>query len=416
MLRRTRTMNQSSNAASAVVITLLSSSPALSRRAQTALQSLLKVEPVSIASIKDGDALDRIMPALFRSTWDSVVSREVASGTILHFLSIKGSVENRDKEQLSVLSLVEHDGSSSSSVEESIQLSRNLIAEQISHQEGRSLFAPSSKMRIAMKHSLLGQPLTTNDLLGFGGGLPLLKPLVGASLEAPASAPVLASKKSNNEPTIRFKELCIPYFDDASYPDGSTLLSTLSASLYRPAVGLYQFHRNENHNGIAVRPLPSAKEDRMLPFPSLVFYKSNDGDGDKSSNSDTTGKDDDGCRTAKIGFSSSRTGQYMVSHPDLPGLDIRLSDKETFSSHFAEAQQALLAGSLLELQSNNVLLEGGKSGSNESRSDSMNGLGDCWVEFRANMKQPSGFINKRSANSSSSSQLRVAKVPDIPYE
>eukprot|EP00551_Chaetoceros_affinis_P019011 CAMPEP_0203734518 /NCGR_PEP_ID=MMETSP0092-20131115/30126_1 /ASSEMBLY_ACC=CAM_ASM_001090 /TAXON_ID=426623 /ORGANISM="Chaetoceros affinis, Strain CCMP159" /LENGTH=107 /DNA_ID=CAMNT_0050618789 /DNA_START=1 /DNA_END=321 /DNA_ORIENTATION=+ len=39
----------------------------------------------------------------------------------------------------------------------------------------------------------------------------------------------------------------------------------------------------------------------------------------------------------------------------------------------------------------------GESGSNkkiETRLDTMNGLGDCWVEFRANMKQPSGFFKK----------------------
>lgn len=413
-------MNQSSSAAaSTVVITLLSSSPALSRRAQTALQSLLKVEPVSFTadSIKDGDALDGIIPFRSNSTsWDSVVSREAASGTILHFLSINGSVENRDKEQLSVLSLVEQEAGvgSSSSVDESIQFSRNLLAEQINNRAGQSFFSPSSTTKIAMKHSLLGQSVTTNDLLGFGGGLPLLKPLAGASLEA-ASSPEVTTKKNKNEPTIRFKELCIPHFDDASYPDGSTLLSTLSESLHRPAVGLYQFRCNENHKGIAVRPLPSAKEDRMLPFPSLVFYKSNDDESNSTDDGNAASKPDDGCRTAKIGFSSSKTGQYMVSHPDLPGLDIRLTDTEDFSSHFAEAQQALLAGSLSELQSNNVLLEGGGD-NNESRSDSMNGLGDCWVEFRANMKQPSGFFNKRSANSSSSSQPKVAKAPDIPYE
>eukprot|EP00558_Chaetoceros_sp_UNC1202_P001977 CAMPEP_0197258448 /NCGR_PEP_ID=MMETSP1429-20130617/82104_1 /TAXON_ID=49237 /ORGANISM="Chaetoceros sp., Strain UNC1202" /LENGTH=61 /DNA_ID=CAMNT_0042722557 /DNA_START=38 /DNA_END=223 /DNA_ORIENTATION=+ len=61
----------------------------------------------------------------------------------------------------------------------------------------------------------------------------------------------------------------------------------------------------------------------------------------------------------------------------------------------------------------------------------MNGLGDCWVEFRANVKRPLGFMKKRlNANMSmNNSQMnsrvrsgnddriqRVAKAPNLPYE
>ena len=52
----------------------------------------------------------------------------------------------------------------------------------------------------------------------------------------------------------------------------------------------------------------------------------------------------------------------------------------------------------------------------------MNGLGDCWVEFRANMKQPLGFVRKalKSAHSGTSTgklaPKRIVKAPNIPYE
>lgn len=412
MLRRTQINFQRSNA---VVVTLLSSSPALSRRAQAALQSVLGIEPVAGNSKNnnDDDKLNALFQTpLFRNTqWDSVASKD-PSGTILHFLSVAGSDENRENEQLSVLSLVEqhqHDDSTT------IQASRNLLAEKM--KESGSSFAPSSMMKITMKRSL-GKPLNSCDVLGYGGGLPLLK--TSSPQKEAATTTTLESAPSKEDGIPRFKEICLPYFDDASYPDGRTLLSTLSESLHRPAVGLYQFR-----DTLAVRPLPSAKEDRVLPQPSFVFYKSDiahdaltfTGKGKE----DTTGmvsyvknnsNIDNGVRTAKIGFSSSFRGQYMVSHPDLPGLDIRLTDTDTFSSHFPEAQQALLAGSLAELQSNNVLSDGVDGKAN--RSDAMNGLGDCWVEFRANMKQPSGFIKHRRTDAAK--PPRVAKIPDLPYE
>mmetsp|Transcript_10026 Transcript_10026/g.16647 ORF Transcript_10026/g.16647 Transcript_10026/m.16647 type:complete len:429 (+) Transcript_10026:171-1457(+) len=428
MLRRTRMLNNN------VVVTLLSSSPALSRRAQAALQSILHVEPVVARSNND---IDDDLNALFQTTapllnnktrWESLVSNDPVSGTIVHFLSVEGSVENREKEDLSVLSLVQEarHNNNCSSIATSIQKSRTILAEHMSSTAmSGSSFAPSSMMRIATKR-LVGRPLTTFDLLGFGGGLPLIQVEQQEEEEATVNDDATTSNIAADEPlqeprTRFFKELCIPHFDDASYPsDGRTLLSTLSessSSLDRPAVGLYQF------GGLAVRPLPSAKEDRVLPHPSLVFYNDNNIHSDTAASSDDNDDDNttvvsniNGCRTAKIGFSSSRKGQYMLSHPDLPGLDLRLTDTETFSSHFPEAQQALLAGSLPDLQSDDVLLKGGRTSNDKSSSssDAMNGLGDCWVEFRANMKQPSGFLKKR--NKTSSSAPRVAKVPDIPYE
>jgi hypothetical protein len=103
----------------------------------------------------------------------------------------------------------------------------------------------------------------------------------------------------------------------------------------------------------------------------------------------------------------------MVAHPDLPGLDFRLTDSLEYSSSFAEAQDALLAGSLLELQSENVLLEGGDGRRELMKPDAKDGEGDCWVEFRANVKRPLEYMKR---NSKTLNAAKVAKVPDIPYQ
>ena len=130
---------------------------------------------------------------------------------------------------------------------------------------------------------------------------------------------------------------------------------------------------------------------------------------------------------AKVGFSGCGTGgQYMIRNSLLDGLDIRLCDATELSSSFAEAQEALLAASLDELQSVNVMNEGSNDGRNKSKdsatsqeggSDAMNGLGDCWVEFRANVKKPGGFFGQKGGIAGGSRRKpEVAKAPDIPYE
>lgn len=99
----------------------------------------------------------------------------------------------------------------------------------------------------------------------------------------------------------------------------------------------------------------------------------------------------------------------MVLHRDLPGLNVRLSDSREFFSCFSEAQDALLAASIDELQSENVL--GSRS---QRRLGSRNAADDCWMEFRAYLKQPSGFFNHNP--NKRKGKVRVAKAPDLPYE
>jgi hypothetical protein len=202
------------------------------------------------------------------------------------------------------------------------------------------------------------------------------------------------------------KEVAIPFYDDCFYPNGQSLLSVLgSSTLIRPTVGLYQWP----DNGIAIRPLPSAEEDRTISVPSLVFFN-------KDLDTVAAQVSAVGAVSAKIGYNGlAESGQLMVSHPMLYGLDIRVTDCVEFASAFPEAQEALLASSLGELQNTNVLVKGGKENDVATRStvDTRENQGDCWVEFRANMKRPSGFIKRSTTRKS---KVRTAKAPDLPFE
>lgn len=378
-MRCTRTTN-------APVVTLLSSSTALSFRAQDALRSLFGVVPLPNVAVRKDDSLDALFSKLpFRKRWDSVASECGVSGSIIHFLSIQGSSENRDSETLSMLSIA---GTSEGSPEDRVGSSRALLADQISGQV----------TRVTLKHSV-GRLLSVQDVLGIGGGLPLLHQI---DLLRSPNRPCNANDSAPFD-IIGFREVALPHFDDATYSDGRSLLSTLSDStLKRVAVGLYLVQ-----DCLALRPLPAALEDRVLPAPSLVF---------------SCRKLDDppvlkGARIGRIGFSGTTRkqsqGQLMVAHPDLPGLDFRLTDSLEYSSSFAEAQDALLAGSLLELQSENVLLEGGDGRRELMKPDAKDGEGDCWVEFRANVKRPLEYMKR---NSKTLNAAKVAKVPDIPYQ
>lgn len=371
------------------MITLLSSSPSLSRRAQNAMKGIFSLQSEELGDGPQNDELDSRLKTpvpMFRKYFDSAASRCPNSGTIIHLLAVanlNGEGTTKKEESLQLLSI--SSGNDTDAIAELVGKSRALIASRVT--------SFSTATTLTLKHSS-GQKILPSDLLGFGGGLPLL------DFEGGESSDVSAEKTF-------LREVAIPFFYDSAYEDGSTIQSKLSKALKRPVVGLYQLH-----NGLALRPLPAAKEDRHLPGPSMVFQCENIEEA----------KDAilrNGAKCAKIGFSgTSKMGQLIALHPDLPGLDLRLDDSPQLSSSFSEAQDALLAGSLDELQNANVLLEGGK-GTEESKgkTDTMNGLGDCWVEFRANMKAPSGYIQRNSNVAVSKSKgNKVAKLPDLPYE
>ena len=93
-------------------------------------------------------------------------------------------------------------------------------------------------------------------------------------------------------------------------------------------------------------------------------------------------------------------------------VDIRLCPATKPSSMFAEAQESLLASSLSELQSKHVLTHHSAkdTAAADREADPKTNNMDCWVEFRANIRNPKGFLPRQSASP------RTAKAPDLPYE
>lgn len=360
------------------VVTLLSPSSVASKKAQDLLHALVGLEPVSF-SVPSDDNLN----AAFRSSlpgfsreWHSSASVCPSSGTFVHFCS----VDDNDKSgPLSLIGLTDAKGTA----QESIQSFRDLLA---SHVQNRST-------AITLKGSLLGNGISPTSLLKSisSGGLPLV--------ELPSED---ADTYSNSTPeddvnNSQLKEIVVPYFDNATFNDGSTFLSRISeASLARPTVGVYKWANSAAH----IRPLPTAAEDQRLPPPSLIFQSSN--------LDDVLKKTELGLKVAKIGFTGNKIGQLMMLHPDLEGLDVRYCSQDTVSSAFSEAQESLLAASLEELQSTNALLAGGEQGKDDERV----GQADCWVEVRANLKRPAGYFQRKGGQS----KPRIAKIPDIPYE
>lgn len=362
----------------APVVTLLSPSAVASQKAQALLHSLVGLEPVHFSV-----PLDDYLNSAFRSSlpgfsreWKSSASVCPSSGSLIHFCSI----EDADKSgPFSMIGLTDSKGTAQKSV-----------------QNFRDLFASSVQDRsaaIKLRGSLPGNGISPMSLLKSisSGGLPLLQlPLAGKDTFSDTT-------HEDNASGSRLKEIVVPYFDNATFKDGSTFQYRISeASLTRPTVGVYQWTNSTTH----VRPLPTAAEDQRLPPPSFIFQSSNLDDIFEKTNL--------GLKVAKIGYSGNKIGQLMMLHPDLEGIDIRYCSQDAVSSAFCEAQESLLAASLEELQSANALLAGGEQGQDDKRL----GNADCWVEVRANLKSPSGYWQRKG----SQSKPRIAKIPDIPYE
>ena len=205
--------------------------------------------------------------------------------------------------------------------------------------------------------------------------------LLGRNTETLISFKTISEKK-NTESRGCFlpntlKEIALPTYSLAS--NGSNILERLGRSnLHRPVSGLYQYP-----SGLCVRPLPAAAADRRLSSPSLVF---------QCESLERRARYLDECASftiSRVGQTGARVGQLIVQHRDFVGFDVRLCESTSYSSMFAEAQESLMAGSLPELQSKHVL--DGVQGTDDPNTDRM----DCWVEFRANMKNPGGFLPPR---------------------
>lgn len=385
------------------VVSLFTASPAASRAAQELLRDAFSIEP-TIISDERGDELDQLLQIPMMSRyWDSVASKCPSTGTILHFLSLSSStasaaddtkVNQANGHHVSLISIIDSKDSGNHYDASAVQQSRQFLASHIGEGDRIRFTKP---FRLILDHTL-GRQISASDITGLRGGLPLL--------QLPTSNEKTYPIQSTPKLQAGLKEIAIPFYDDCVYPNGQSLLSALgSSSLNRPTVGLYQWPGN----GVVLRPLPSAQEDRTLPAPSLVFYTEN--------LTETAEKMTAlGALIGKIGYNGlGNSGQLMTSHPALLGLDIRMTDRAEYTSAFPEAQEALLASSLDELQNVNVFLQGGKDDiTTRSKVDGRDNQGDCWVEFRANLKQPSGFVKR--ATGKSKAKLKVAKAPDLPFE
>lgn len=345
------------------------------------------------------DALDSAYKPFLSQGFNSVCCFDKESGTIIHLLSVSND-SDADQCDLSLLSITDS-GNDNDDAATCVQEARDEIFRHIDK-------SPQNAMKLvalkAFKQSISPQNLTSLEL-----------PLLVLSTNKISIDNANIAKRTSSS---KLRELAIPFNHESTYADGSSLLQKLSQSnLTRPKTGLYQI----GNGGLVIRPLPSATSDLTLPSPSFIFKC------DSLKNKEQALIN--GVSLSKLGCNGIERGQMLIHHHDVQGIELRFCEARQLSSSFAEAQESLMAGSLDDLQNVNVMVEGGKTrsqydvkidandissqGATKSRVDVMNGLGDCWVEFRANIKRPLGFFDKKARTKSIQ---RIAKAPDLPYE
>jgi len=333
------------------------------------------------------------------SSWHSVGLECATSGTILHFLSFNDDSTYEKMDNTQSLHLIAIQGYHDSE-KDMIESSRQRLADTISRTQS-TLEMRLRGMGINFMCNALGRQINPSWIFAKNPSYPLFdltphNPSISSTKEGSLS---IASK--NNMGKLR--ELALPFF-----PQPNTIQTKLSmSSLHRPLPGLYQFNKG-NNDGLILRPIPAAKEDLRLPPPSLVFQCESLADAQTQIEKQLQG------HTFKIGWRGhGQLGSLMVAHPSILGLDVRISETGTDdwvpNSGFDEAQDSLLAGSLEELQSAHVVSEGKSLGK-----DRKTNKGDCWIETRANISHPSGFM--KQFLSAKKQTVTVAKPPSIPYE
>jgi len=433
----------------APTITFLSRSPSSSRKAQALFNGLFGVRPVvepsnekedssnthegsfdsRISGIFDGveeDSINDMFHPMFGKKWDSSASICASSGTIFHFLSLTSKTANESTDEddlgLSLLSITPgpddlRKKSASSlgdgTISQSILMSRQLLSSHMEQHSNPKILG----LKLALLHGL-GKPIMNSRLMGReNDGIPLLNFIPTSNNDV---IHVDCEKKIDKTP-MKLREVVLPYFDNATCESGNSLLTEFSrSSLSRPITGLYQWPFSSSSgisNGVAFRPMPCGTEDMNLPPPTLVFQC-------QSIDEAKISIEEMGGIAAKVGFSGAlQQGQLRVlGLGALSGLDIRYCESQSFSTSFAEAEEAVMAGSLEELQSINVMTEGGnvKGSSTDDddhhttgrKTDPMTNLGDCFVELRANLKRPSGFFKSIFKER----VTRVAKPYNMPFE
>jgi hypothetical protein len=241
-----------------------------------------------------------------------------------------------------------------------------------------------------LKSSITGRNIfSASHLLQFNRGMPILE------LDAQETDEISCTTANGD-----LKEVVIPSFSSDTDANGRTLLEHLQ-NLPRPVPGLYQ-----TSSGLCIRTLPTAKEDRHLSPPSLIF-QAETATLDSAINLNNSDSDFHAFRIGYTGCGSKRQVLLRNANKKSNSIDIRLCPATKPISMFAEAQESLLASSLEELQSQRVLAQ---NSAQEIEDPNINKM-DCWVEFRANMKNPSGFFPRKSSDGP-----KIAKAPDLPFE
>ncbi|CAB9520204.1 expressed unknown protein [Seminavis robusta] len=405
------------------VVTLLSPSPSASRRAQEILGSVFGLEQAeddafsaSTGQEQQDDLNDRFASSLGSAVsmqWDSVVSECPTSGTLLHWLAVDN--DNKKEIQGGSFSLL---GITTSTTSTTTNTTTNNTCSKITDNhpissETRSIInshLPSQLMPLRLRH-LFNRQITSEALLSRHQGLPILE------LDSHSSGSPSASASTSTTDSNYLKEVAFTMYDDATYEDGSSVLDKL-ANLHRPVTGVYQFPTHSQ--ALCMRPLPAAKQDLRGPPLVLTFHCQDvqeqivhvqNSHNDNHNNSFNV-------QWAKIGFRGHMSGGQLRflatskenSHfPLLSGLDIRWCDATNQSSVFHEAQEALLASSLPELQSTNVLKGTGKQ--QAGAEDQRIGSSDCWVEVRTMVQNPRGFMANANNTGSGSGKPKVATAP-----
>jgi len=393
------------------IITLLSGSPSASRRTQALLFSMFSMTPIALGST-DGkiftpnDDLNSSLTITSRSRlcYESTASVCSRSGAVLHFLSLAQCSSTAPESPtsaeptLKLISITDYeseDDPGEANYIKAILNARSSISDQL-NKESYNVF---SRLRHSFNR-IIGHSATA----AFGD--------IGTQrnifLKLPATTAIKSDVAGYNQSrtpservdrthnSIGLREVVLPYCEDGD-TDCSSLLHQLSSScLSRPIdgttkrsiAGLFQWHNDGSMDTkpIIIRPLPAAKADFAVSNPSFIFQC-------PSLMSASFEIQKHSASSAKVGFHGGRNGQLMVLHKDLMGLDIRFCENDRLSSSFDEAQQALLAGSLDGLQHPDVLQEGATySDSNKGKASLTDG--DCWVEFRENLKKPKIFLSK----------------------
>lgn len=361
-----------------IVVNLLAPSHTMALEASKILSSVSSFEPMETKPFEqnDNDALNKL---IYFKRWASTVLQCTNSQTILHWIS----------------------PTTKQSAARTFSGFHELLSIQCSSHSSDTLDKKSSDDKIVLARTKLARHITKSSYL-------TLRSIMGASMRAHhllgVTGPVLDFEDDDthldedhtnriliNQLEGVLKEVVLPISEN---PNEESLLTMLSrSSLSRPATGLYQWHPTIP---LRFRPIPLATEDRKMAPPSLIFH---------TQSLDELEQQHEG-QTSRIGYNGLGKGQIMLREPALNGLDVRFCEKTKPSSAFFEAQESLLANSTSELQSTHVL-------GSKTEADPRQGNSDCWVEFRAGVKDPVTFWSSKHTQTK---KPRIAKIPDIPPE